>query len=216
MIPKKYASGARSGASGTLEIISALQWDNGRWIWLLLIVALLGGLLVLGDTAVLWLQYDRAAIAAGSWWRLLTAHLVHLDAHHFALNGLGLVLVWALFAADYDAVDWLIIVCAGALGISCGLWWLSPGVLWYVGASGVLHSIMAAGTVRHVVQRAWDRWILTVVFLGKLGFDQYQHLQGKSAPLLVVDAHVYGAAAGFIAGAALCWRLAIIGRRLPT
>jgi rhomboid family GlyGly-CTERM serine protease len=91
------------------------------------------------------LRYDRSAIAAGGWWRLLTAHIVHLDAHHLILNELGLVLMWSLFAQDYDAVEWCVIVLAGALAISSGLWWLSPRVSWYVGASGVLHSVMAAG-----------------------------------------------------------------------
>jgi len=36
-------------------------------------------------------------------------------------------------------------VLSGALGISSALWWLSPRVSWYVGASGVLHAVMAAG-----------------------------------------------------------------------
>src|SRR5271169_3004971 len=100
MIPKKRDPRARTAASGWQETIKALQWDRGRWIWLLLIVALLDGLLALGDSATLLLQYDRAAIGAGGWWRLLTAHLVHLDAHHLVLNELGLVLLWALFAGD--------------------------------------------------------------------------------------------------------------------
>ncbi|MFI4889635.1 MAG: rhombosortase [Steroidobacterales bacterium] len=197
-------------------MLTALQWDRGRWIWLLLIVIFLDGLLVLGDSARLLLQYDRAAIGAGGWWRLLTAHLVHLDAHHLVLNELGLVLLWALFAGDYDAVDWLIVVFSGALAISCGLWWLSPGVGWYVGGSGVLHAIMAAGIARHLALRAWDRWILLGGFLVKLGVEQYQHYLGNSPALVVVDAHLYGASAGFIAGAALCWRLAIISRRMPS
>jgi rhomboid family GlyGly-CTERM serine protease len=213
MIPKKRDPGVRTSAGRLQETIHVLQWDRGRWIWLLLIVAVLDGLWALGDSATLLLQYDRAAIAAGGWWRLLTAHLVHLDAHHLILNELGLVLLWALFAEDYDAVDWLIIVCSGALAISTGLWWLSPGVDWYVGASGVLHAIMAAGIARHLALRAWDRWILLGCFLVKLGVERYQHLQGKSAALVVIDAHIYGAAAGFIVGAALCWRLAIIRRR---
>ena len=41
-----------------------------------------------------------------------------------------------------------------------GLWWLSPRVSWYVGLSGVLHTIMGAGCARHLAVRAWDRWIL--------------------------------------------------------
>ena len=183
---------------------------------MLLIVALLDGLWVIGDSATLALQYDRAAIAAGGWWRLLTAHLVHLDLHHLLLNELGLVLIWALFASDFDAVDWLIVALAGALAISCGLWWLSPTVTWYVGASGVLHAIMAAGVARHLATRAWDRWLLLGAGLFKLALEHYLHAHGQGAALVVIDAHIYGAAAGFLVGAALCWRLAIIDRRIPS
>jgi rhomboid family GlyGly-CTERM serine protease len=138
---------------------------------------------------------------------LLTAHIVHLDLHHLVLNELGLVLMWALFAQDYDAVEWCVIVCAGALAISCGLWWLSPRVTWYVGASGVLHSILAAGVARHLLAGEWDRWLLLVCLVGKLAYEQ---LGGHEPPFVVVDAHLYGAACGFLIGAALSWRLAII------
>jgi rhomboid family GlyGly-CTERM serine protease len=156
------------------------------------------------------LRYDRSAIAAGGWWRLLTAHIVHLDVHHLILNELGLVLMWSLFADDYDAVEWCAIVLAGALAISSGLWWLSPRVSWYVGASGVLHSVMAAGAAKHLVERSWDRWILIVGLGAKLAWEQW----GRApAPLIVVDAHLYGACCGFLLGAALSLRMAIIRRR---
>lgn len=192
------------------SVITALRWDRGRWPWLLSIVLLLNLMLGLGDTAALMLRYDRGAIAAGGWWRLLTAHIVHLDLHHLVLNELGLVLVWALFAEDYDAVEWSIIVLAGALAISCGLWWLSPGVGWYVGASGVLHTIMGAGAAKHLVAREWDRWILLVCVVAKLAYEQFG---GHEPPLVVVDAHLYGALSGFAVGAALCGRIAIIRHR---
>jgi rhomboid family GlyGly-CTERM serine protease len=216
MIPNKRRSKARARALRWREIERALQWDRGRWFWLLLIMLLLHSLWALGDNVTMGLQYDRAAIAAGGWWRLLSAHLVHLDLHHLILNELGLVLIWALFAGDYDAVDWLIIVFAGALAISCGLWWLSPEVSWYVGASGVLHAIMAAGVARHLALRRWDRWLLLGAGLFKLAVERYLHMVGKGVPLVVIDAHLYGAAAGFLAGATLCWRLAIIRRGMSS
>ncbi len=143
----------REGANRLAQIAEALQWDRGRWIWLLLILLILDLVLALGDSVGEALRYDRGAIAAGGWWRLLTAHIVHLDLHHLMLNELGLVLMWSLFAQDYDPVEWCVIVLSGALAISSGLWWLSPRVAWYVGASGVLHSIMAAG-VRQASRRA--------------------------------------------------------------
>jgi rhomboid family GlyGly-CTERM serine protease len=200
----------RAIANRLAQIAAALQWDRGRWIWLLLIVLTLDLLLGLGDSVSLILRYDRSAIAAGGWWRLLTAHIVHLDLHHLVLNELGLVLMWALFAADYDPIEWCIIVLSGALAISSGLWWLSPRVGWYVGASGVLHTVMGAGCARHLAVRAWDRWILLACLAAKLAYEQ---LGGHEPPLVVVNAHLYGAACGFAVGALLSWRVAIIRLR---
>lgn len=200
----------RDAVNRAHQIADALQWDRGRWFWLLLILFALGLVLGLGDSVTALLRYDRGAIAGGGWWRLLTAHIVHLDVHHLILNELGLVLMWSLFAADYDPVEWCIIVLAGALCISSGLWWLSPRVEWYVGASGVLHAIMGAGTARHLARRAWDGWILLAALGAKLAYEQ---LGGHEPPLVVVDAHLYGAVCGLAVGAALCARLVIIRHR---
>ena len=194
-------------AARLASVAAALQWDRGRWIWLLLILLALDAVLGLGDSVGQLLRYDRGAIAAGGWWRLLTAHAVHLDWHHLVLNELGLILMWSLFAQDFDAVEWCAIVSAGALAISSGLWWLSPRVGWYVGASGVLHTVMAAGAAKHLADRAWDRWILLGGLCAKLAWE---HWQGPSAPLVVVDAHLYGAICGFVMGTLLSFRIAII------
>jgi rhomboid family GlyGly-CTERM serine protease len=200
----------REAVNQLAGVAAALQWDRGRWIWLLVILLAMDAVLGLGDSVGQLLRYDRSAIAAGGWWRLLTAHIVHLDVHHLLLNELGLVLMWSLFAEDYDVAEWCAIVLTGALAISCGLWWLSPRVGWYVGASGVLHSVMAAGAAKHLAQGSWDRWILILGLCAKLAWEQWG---GSSAPLIVVDAHLYGAIAGFIVGAALSSRIAIIRHR---
>jgi rhomboid family GlyGly-CTERM serine protease len=200
----------RDGAIRLAQLAAALQWDRGRWIWLLALLLVLDLVLGLGDSVGQLLRYDRSAIAAGGWWRLLTAHIVHLDVHHLILNELGLVLMWSLFAQDYDAVEWCAIVLAGALAISSGLWWLSPRVGWYVGASGVLHTVMAAGAARHFAEGSWDRWILVLGLCAKL---MWEHWGASPAPLIVVDAHLYGAACGFLMGAALSLRIAIIRHR---
>jgi rhomboid family GlyGly-CTERM serine protease len=210
MITKSREAMPRGAAHPAQRIAAALQWDRGRWFWLLLICLILHAVLGLGDSVGALLRYDRGAIAAGGWWRLLTAHLVHLDLHHLLLNELGLVLMWSLFASDYEADEWCAIVLGGALAISSGLWWLSPKVSWYVGASGVLHSVMAAGAVKHIARGEWDRWILAVGLCIKLAWEQFG---GHNQPLVVVDAHLYGAAYGFAIGAALSWRTAIIRHR---
>jgi rhomboid family GlyGly-CTERM serine protease len=137
--------------------------------------------------------------------------------HHFALNALGLVLVWSLFADSYRAIEWTLIVMLSALAIGLGLWWFDPLLQWYVGASGVLHAVMAGGCVKRFTRGEWDRWIIAVGLTFKLVFEQSGQARGHSLSSgslpIVIDAHLYGAVAGALIGAALCARIAIIRRR---
>jgi rhomboid family GlyGly-CTERM serine protease len=140
------------------------------------------------------LRYDRIAIAHGQLWRLLTAHVVHLDLRHAVLNILGLALMWALFAQDYRVREWCLIVLGAIAGIDLGLWYADSTVEWYVGSSGVLHGLMAAGTLAAVRSGQWEGWLLAAVLLGKL---LYEHFAG-ALPLsgsdpVVVNAHLFGA-----------------------
>ena len=142
---------------------------------------------------------ERTAIAAGEWWRLLTAHFVHLDLEHALLNTLGLVLMWALFARDYRPR-----AVAGHPGHGPGwrsmpgLWLRDPNVDWYVGASGALHGVMAAGTLAHVRRGDLDGWILAVFMVAKLAYEQLHGALpfAESGEPVVVNAHLYGALGG--------------------
>jgi rhomboid family GlyGly-CTERM serine protease len=150
------------------------------------------------------LRYDRAGLARGEYWRLVTAHLVHLDLRHACLNGVGLTLMWALFARSYSPRQWLLILVAAVAAIDLGLWLADSTVLWYVGSSGVLHGVMAAGALAHIRRGEPDGWILAVVLVVKL---MYEHWLG-ALPLsghdpVVVDAHLFGVAGAFIAAAFL-------------
>src|ERR1700684_4714545 len=70
------------------------------------------GLTLAGPAWQALLRYDRAGLARGQYWRLVTAHLVHLDLRHACLNGLGLTLMWALSARTYSPRQWLLILAA--------------------------------------------------------------------------------------------------------
>jgi len=187
---------------GFKSLLTSLNGD-GRWGVALL--ASLAGLLLLqagGAATVVALRYDRSGLAAGQWWRLASAHVVHLDLRHTLVNGLGLVLMWALFARDYRARQWLAILLAAASAIDMGLWFRDTQVLWYVGASGVLHGVMAAGTLAALRRGAWDGFVLAAFLIAKLGYEQ---LGGGVLPLagpelpVVVNAHLYGALGGLAA-----------------
>jgi rhomboid family GlyGly-CTERM serine protease len=154
-----------------------------------------------GDAARLALRYDRGALAHGEWWRLVTAHVVHLSFEHAVLNVLGLVLMWALFAREYTPRGWLLILASTVIVIDLGLWLGDSTVEWYVGSSGVLHGVLAAGTLAYLRRRDPLGWILALFMVGKLIYEQ----SVGALPLVtggasvVVDAHLYGVLGGLMA-----------------
>jgi rhomboid family GlyGly-CTERM serine protease len=158
-----------------------------------------------GDAARTALRYERVAIAAGEWWRLFTAHFVHIDLEHALLNVMGLVLMWAIFARDLGARQWLIVTTVILLTIDAGLWFRDTSVDWYVGASGALHGFMAAGTYVHVRRGDLDGWILVIFIVLKLGYEQLHGVLpfAESGMPVVLNAHLYGALGGLIAAACL-------------
>jgi rhomboid family GlyGly-CTERM serine protease len=112
----------------------------------------------------------------------------------------GLALMWALFARDYSARGWLLIIGLSILGVDAGLWLLSSTTQWYVGSSGVLHGVLAAGTWAHLRRREADGWVLALLLVGKLVYEQtLGALPLTSGGAVIVDAHLYGAAAGAVA-----------------
>ena len=179
-------------------LLKSLNCDRAYGLALLGVCVLFAVLEAGGDTVRNALSYDRAALSTGQWWRALTAHFVHLDAAHATLNGMGVVLMWALFARDYSPLRWLAIYLWSSLCISIGLWLWDPALTNYVGASGALHGVMAAGTLAHLRRRDLDGWILAVFIVVKLAYEQFAGaLPFSSSGNTIVDAHLYGAVSGF-------------------
>jgi rhomboid family GlyGly-CTERM serine protease len=186
------------------RVAESLNCD-GRLGLILLIACLLLVLPSLwGEAGRLALRYDRAPLAEGQLWRLLTAHAVHLNLRHALVNALGLALMWALFARDYGPRQWLVVVLAATAAIDAGLWFRDSTVQWYVGSSGVLHGVMAAGTLAHLRRREWEGWILALILIGKLAYEQrVGPLPLSGTADVVVDAHLYGVLGGLAAALAL-------------
>lgn len=168
----------------------------------------------LWPSLTLLLRYERDALLAGQWWRGLSAHLVHLDAGHALLNAGGLLLLWTLFGGLLSARQWLVTALCATLAVDGGLWWLQPQLQWYVGASGVLHGVMAAGCL--AMLRTGDRAAVPtlLLFAAKLAWEHWQGpLPFESPGQVVPAAHLYGTAGGLVAGVATAVQAAILRRR---
>jgi rhomboid family GlyGly-CTERM serine protease len=177
--------------------LRSLNCDGRRGLGLLGACLLLLLPTLTGDRGRDLLRYERGALADGEWWRLVSAHLVHLDLRHALLNAAGLALVWALFARDYSLKAWVGIFLGAIAAIDAGLWLGDSTVQWYVGSSGVLHGAMAAGAIAHLRAGERDGWVLAALLAAKLLYEQSigaLPLSGNDP--VVVDAHLYGVLGG--------------------
>lgn len=187
------------------------RMDARDWALPALIALVLLGLALGGEPGAMVLRYEREAVLEGQVWRLLTAHLVHADWAHLAWNVAGLVLVFALFAGEYSRHDWLLVMLASTAAIDLGFLLLEPDLAWYVGLSGVLHGVTAAGLVAWLRERRDPLTIgVAAIFVGKLAWE---HLRGAlpfTAGTLAVpvihEAHSYGAIGGALAALVLLAR----------
>lgn len=185
--------------------LAALHISGPRGLWL---AGLLLALLLpewLGGTPLreAW-RYERSAIDAGAVWRAVSGQFVHLDVWHTLANAAGAVLIWALVGNAFSASRWTAALAVSVLTTAAGLWWCAPATLWYVGASGFLHGLLAAGAMRQAVHGDALARIVVAVVCVKLGWEQWvgplTAASGAGSPPVVVDAHLFGALGGGVFG----------------
>jgi rhomboid family GlyGly-CTERM serine protease len=186
------------------ELLTSLNCDGRLGIALLAVLAVPWLLLAGGASWTAALRYERLALQGGEWWRLISAHWVHLGARHLWFDSAGLALLWALYARELRPADWWLVLIGATLAIDAGLWWAQPQVQWYVGLSGLLHGAWAAGAGAVGLRRGRWGWLMLALLALKLWLEQRagSSLLVGELPVVTV-AHVYGALGGLAALVAL-------------
>ncbi len=168
------------------------------------IVVFATAVLLFGDDAGLRLRYDRAAIASGEFLRLVSGHAVHLSVAHYLLNVAGLLVVWYLVGAAFSTRIWAVIIASSIAAMDAGFWFLMPTLDWYVGLSGLLHGILAAGIAGIWRTRRTEALILAALMLGKLIHEALigplPGSEGTAGGDVITEAHLLGAIGGGAAG----------------
>jgi len=195
------------------------QGDKGRHqaralaVWLL--PTIISGIAVIaacfGDAGREALSFLRPAIDDGELWRLATGHFAHLGWPHLILNLAGLLLVWYIVGTAFAVRSWLMIIVVTVIGMDIGFWFLEPQLISYVGLSGLLHGLLAAGIVGEFRSGRLEVRVLGALVIAKLVYEQlFGPLPGSeetSGGAVIVASHAYGAVSGAITAAIILIRV---------
>jgi rhomboid family GlyGly-CTERM serine protease len=182
----------------------------------LALAVLAGAILVVGGWSGA-AEFDRAAVAAGQWWRLATGHLAHWNLEHLAWDAIMLVLLGS-FIEQRSRRALVAAVTISAAAISLALWWGVVDAAQYRGLSGIDSALFALVAVE-LLGDAWRTkrplvaaavLAVAVGFAGKIGYEAatgqalfVDSAAGAFTPLPLV--HVVGALAGAVVGLAGLW-----------
>ncbi|HEY8520635.1 MAG TPA: rhombosortase [Gammaproteobacteria bacterium] len=205
-------------ARAALEPVPPTRAPLRTWAFVAVLAVVCVAFGLLGEAGRAFGRYEREMLELGEWWRLATAHLVHLGPGHLALNLAALALIGALFDDLLSAGEWAAATVASAAAIDAGLWAFAPQIAWYVGLSGVLHGLFAYGALKLASRGAVAGWLGAAGLGAKLAWEHWAGAVPFSAATtggpVVVEAHLFGALGGALALAAAAAVRGVRGRPL--
>ncbi|MDR7306433.1 rhomboid family intramembrane serine protease [Rhodoferax saidenbachensis] len=157
-----------------------------------------------------WLRFHRPAFEEGAVWQLLTAQWVHLSLAHAVVNAMAAVLLCWSLAPWVPVRQQLLAWLGGHLGVAVVLA-LDSNCLYYAGASGALHGVLAGGALvllcapLAIPPSGWRVRLMGAVLLLALGAKLLlqplffaTHTHGWLGIPTYYSAHAAGAAGGAV------------------
>ncbi len=151
------------------------------------------------------LKYQQEWVLAGELWRMLTAHFVHTNWMHTALNiGTACMVVRVLTPARSLAAIGIQAVIM-AMGISFMSVTLLSGTDWFVGLSSVIHAYIARELIkRSVINKDGVLASALMLLLAKIAAEQTGYAGEATAKLIespvFYDGHLFGVTVGISMG----------------
>lgn len=148
------------------------------------------------------LAYQRANIADGELWRLLTGNLMHTNGWHLLMNLAGLWVVTYIHRMHYRASGLLLLLLMLCLMQGIGLYLWVPSLLGYVGLSGALHGLFVFGALSDI-GRGWrSGWLLLIGVSAKVISEQTLGASNEVTALIgarvATEAHLIGLISGIV------------------
>lgn len=145
---------------------------------------------------------DGSAVAAGEWWRLFTATLLHADVLHLATNALFGFILLGFAAGCYGTGLGLLAAFLAGVGGNLASWVLHGKSMHGLGASGVVMGALGLVAVHSLAHLRKPPGAARIIIGGLAGGVMLFSLLGLS-PGTDIIAHLGGFLAGIVLGACL-------------
>lgn len=177
-----------------------------------LLLGLLAVAFFLSTDATHALQFDRSAIGAGQFWRVVTGHWTHWSVDHLIWDVLAFVVLGVLCERIHRTAT-LSCILVSAIAISAVVWFTNPTMTHYRGLSGVDSALLLllAVLTTHRAIRTRQRPTAAIVIALTLAFVAKVALESATGTAIFVSqqagnftvvpaAHMVGALVGLGVG----------------
>lgn len=160
------------------------------------------------------LVYNRAAVADGELWRLVTGNLVHWSTPHFLYDVTALLVAGALIEVQRCGHFATLCLASGAV-IGVMLYSAMPEIVVFGGLSGVVTAAVTYLCLHGARERGAWKWLCLLALaciVTKLGLEMafgYSLTVGAGSQTFdpVPLSHAVGAATALLMFALVCWRV---------
>jgi len=99
------------------------------------------------NNAAKYLQYDRAAIGAGQFWRIITGHWTHWSFDHFLWCAITFIALGAV-CERIDRKGFAVSLALSIIIVPVFCWFADPAMHFYRGLSGLCSSVFMVGAIQ--------------------------------------------------------------------
>ncbi len=147
-----------------------------------------------------WATLTSDSLTTHEYWRLITAHFIHLNWQHFAFNMVGAGLCLLIFAKDVEISHWLISAIVISLFSSLGLIFTGfEGS--YMGFSDTLYGWIVIGILSIYSKERWLSLLMLTFLTGRILYEQFfpspfgELFDGAT---VASNSHLFGLLGGFL------------------
>ncbi|WP_295033729.1 rhombosortase [Shewanella sp.] len=182
------------------------QWLSSSYCLVTLVTILCIGLYGLNLADLL--AYRRVEIGGGEYWRLLSGNLLHTNAWHLLMNLAGLWVIVLLHHSHYRLPLFILLFGLCCLLQGIGLYLFYPGLIGYVGLSGMLHGLFTYGAIKDITTGLKSGYLLLFGVIIKVSYEQVygasQEVTEMIGARVATEAHLVGVISGIIIFLMLC------------